>query len=792
MKKEDTASKTTTSQLFIYVFCLFCFNSSLGQGKTDIESSFNDYVNLPREVAFAHLNKSLYLLDETIGFSVYVFDKNTKKPSTKTTNIYAVITDENNNTIKEQLIWAKQGKAYSTFTIDSTFTNGNFTFKAYTNWMKNFDEKNLYTQSIKIVDPNQIDDENLTTISSKLDAQFLPEGGHLVADTENTVGVVIKDTLGYGVPNITGRILNGKNVVVSTFKTNQMGIGKFLLLHDSSTSYAVEIDFRNRIQTFDLAVAEGQGINIILNQLESKIALTFNTNASTLPLLKDKPYTLFIHNGSLSKTLPIQFVNEIKLIKAIGRKDLFAGINIFTLFNENNEPISERVFFNYNGIERLNTTKPYIKKTQDSIAIQIPIAGVRLSETAQISLSILPSETKSYNTNHNILSYTLLQPYVKGYIENAKYYFTNVDIKKQYELDNLLLTQGWSSYDWTAVFNNPPKALFKFETGLAFSANTRKKTEGKYILQASKNHDAQAYVVIGDESEFKDRGFIVEDSEKLKFTEIISETKMQKPNLYLQFSPSKIPNIDNYITMLSLKENSVFEANKSDIVFDTKWNKVEQLDEVLIKANAEKKKLDKLTKFYGNGRIDVFDDEQRENEIDLATYLNKNGFQVFQRLGAFQISRGRYTPTIFLNKQRLTDLTPLFRFNMKDIDYIAIDRTTQGYDAFAIGQAGTIHIKTDPNILFKNDKRKIFDQEIKAPLTFTSPKQFYTPKYVHYESDFFREYGVIDWIPNITLNKTNAINLKILDTKTKQIKLFIEGITNAGRFISEEKIITIN
>ena len=36
------------------------------------------------------------------------------------------------------------------------------------------------------------------------------------------------------------------------------------------------------------------------------------------------------------------------------------------------------------------------------------------------------------------------------------------------------------------------------------------------------------------------------------------------------------------------------------------------------------------------------------------------------------------------------------------------------------------------------------------------------------------------------------INIKILDTKNKQIKLFIEGIANDGGFISEEKIITIN
>ena len=101
MAKKYSTSKITASKLFILLFCLFNFNVMTGQNKTNMQSAFNNYVNLPREVAFSHLNKSLYLKGETIGFSVYILDKNTKKPSAKTTNVYAVIKDEKNNTIKE-------------------------------------------------------------------------------------------------------------------------------------------------------------------------------------------------------------------------------------------------------------------------------------------------------------------------------------------------------------------------------------------------------------------------------------------------------------------------------------------------------------------------------------------------------------------------------------------------------------------------------------------------------------------------------------------------------------------
>jgi hypothetical protein len=149
-------------------------------------------------------------------------------------------------------------------------------------------------------------------------------------------------------------------------------------------------------------------------------------------------------------------------------------------------------------------------------------------------------------------------------------------------------------------------------------------------------------------------------------------------------------------------------------------------------------------------------------------------------------------PTVFLNNQVVMDLDQLFRFDMSDIDYVVLDKTIRQYNGARVGEGGSIHLKTDLNFRFKNDKRKEFNQKVSLPLTFTSPKTFYAPKYIYYDSNFFREYGVIDWIPNVTLNQSNAINLKVLDTKTKQITLFIEGVTNEGRFISEEKVITIN
>lgn len=421
---------TKTSKLIAFVFCLLSITPILAQSKIDLKSSYDNYVNLPREVAFGHLNKSLYIQGETIGFSVYVFDKNTKKPSTQTTNVYAVISDKDNNTIKEQMLWAKEGKANGLFNVDSLFTTGNYTFKAYTNWMRNFDEQNYFVQNIKIVDPSELDVAT-EEITSKLDAQFLPEGGHIVANAENNIGVVIKDVKGFGIQNISGRILDQNENIVTQFKTNDMGIGKFTFRHEANKRYKVDIDFRNRIQTFDLNFSQSKGVNLMLNELRSKVMLTFNTNAQTLPIISGKPYTLMIHNGYKSSTNNFQFNNALNVSLAIEKKNLEPGLNIFTVFNEKNQPILERLYFNFDGLQTVTTNSTYFRKESDSLAVQIPLNALAENETANVSVSVMPAETKSYNTHHNILSYTMLQPYVKGYIENARYYFTDITAKKE-------------------------------------------------------------------------------------------------------------------------------------------------------------------------------------------------------------------------------------------------------------------------------------------------------------------------------------------------------------------------
>lgn len=54
---------------------------------------------------------------------------------------------------------------------------------------------------------------------------------------------------------------------------------------------------------------------------------------------------------------------------------------------------------------------------------------------------------------------------------------------------------------------------------------------------------------------------------------------------------------------------------------------------------------------------------------------------------------------------------------------------------------------------------------------------------------FFKEYGALDWFPNLKVDENGLVTFKVLNTYTPNINLYIEGIVNGETFISETKTI---
>ncbi len=85
--------------------------------------------------------------------------------------------------------------------------------------------------------------------------------------------------------------------------------------------------------------------------------------------------------------------------------------------------------------------------------------------TASLSVSVVNNgQTEVDTTNGGIEAYLLLTSDVRGYVENAGYYFESNDSIHTRSLDDLLLTQGWSRFDVSEVAMGGAENISQDET----------------------------------------------------------------------------------------------------------------------------------------------------------------------------------------------------------------------------------------------------------------------------------------------------------------------------------------
>ncbi|SHG74233.1 hypothetical protein [Winogradskyella jejuensis] len=791
--------KTTINfHLFSISYFLFGVIINLNAQSSVIVEKYENYTEAPREIAYVHLNKSTYIEGEMMGFTAYVFDKYTKEPSKMTSNLYCTISNESGAIITKKLIRVTNGVASNVFDIDSTLSTGIFTFKAFTNWMRNFDENNHYEQTFKVIDA-----DNLRSVlpvnpnDFKIDLQVVGEGGHILYDSQNTIGIIAKNQFGYGIASAYGNITNANtNEIISEFQLNTVGLAKLVFKPNFGQSYNVNLFLNDRTISTKIENIKTNGLVMNLTSLKDKVSIQVRTNKQSLSLLKNKTFKIGLNNGRNIIATPFSLSKNGAVILSFPKNELFSEMNIFTIFTQNDEPILERLYFNNNILKQklVGTTVTHL---QDSLKITLNADNIDTSKWSNLSISVLPSSTKSYNHHNNLLSQLYIQPYVNGRLENASEYFESEDRATAFNLDLLMLTQGWSSYDWKEIFTfKDDKLIYPFEQGIDITANIYNKKSGTYILYPFSDMNTQIFDVPEDEDFFNVSTIFPTDKDSLKIGYLGLKNKglKEKPSLSLQFNPSKIPKFKPYIKVIK----EVFTINQLpsnyNEIFSESWNntKVTKLDEVVIKGKSRRTQLEALKEKATYYEVDILSKIKRLQQTKLDVYLSSLGWQaqIDYKNNAMiirnpRIRIGDNIPLVYLNDAPLNfnsssiNLSPLVPLTTYDVEYIEY-YIKSGLGTTTRGSAGYIKIYTNPLI----EKQKAFTKSYEFPLKFNAQKTFYTPKYQSYNSDFFREYGTIAWFPRVTIKNRRA-HVKIPDYNTNNMTLFIEGIVNNNQYISE-------
>ena len=524
---------------FVLLLTLF-FCVSLSAQTNDplkqTEQQLAEHYKNPIPNLHLHLNKTTYAAGEELWYTAYAYDRVLNTISQIPFNINVALLDKDQNEISKQLLYLPNGTASNSIFIKADLDDGIYYLKAFSASMNTLEIDVSFVQPITI-----INSELPTTVSIEpetiFDIQFQPEGGHIVEGIKNTIGLKILDSNGISAnPNRMTLYDSNQQIIFSNLKTNQYGMARFEYTPKAYTSYFLEVEINGKTVTKQLPVSKDKGLtlNTSVNYHSGQLNIELTTNASTLTDLTRKPIYLMIHKDEFTKTFPVSFEQGYPQITfKIPNKDLFPGINVITVFDQDQRPIAERIVFNHKGLKKSDISISEVKHVKDTTSYIIHSKLDNSSIRSYISISVLPEHTIANMKESRLLSNVYLAPFIKGYIEDPGYYFSNdFSPQKKYQLDLLLLNQGWSKYEWRHIFGKPKIDYYTIDAGISIDGYVDvldKESIPKHVFLYSKDNEDIQMAEIYDENKFKFRN--------LKFCNVLWE---KENSAYHFASPNSI------------------------------------------------------------------------------------------------------------------------------------------------------------------------------------------------------------------------------------------------------------
>ncbi|TWI93911.1 hypothetical protein JN11_04921 [Mucilaginibacter frigoritolerans] len=427
----------------------------------DVQNSFNQYKQSAlQEKIFVHTDKTTYLPGEILWFKVYCVDGNDHKPLNLSKVVYVDVLDNNQNAVIQTKVAIKNGIGDGSLYIPVTISNGNYKFRAYTNWMKNFSSDFYFEKMVTFVNPLKSPEGSIKASELAYDIRFFPEGGNLVSGIESKVAFKAVNQNGKGI-DLKGVVIDQHNDTVAKFKSLKFGMGSFSFTPASGNTYKAVIRIGNTAPvTKDLPVINTQGYVMKLTDNGSG---QINISVSNTGSGNENIY-LFVHTRQVVKAAESAMIANGTVNFKIDKNILGEGISHFTVFNSAKQPVCERLYFKRPAQQLFISAGADQQQYDIRKKVNINITAKDKADKplkAEMSIAVYRTDSLQGVDQSEIFSYLWLGSELKGNIESVGYYLKNVNAETDEALDNLMLTQGWRRFQWNKVLDSKP-AEFSF------------------------------------------------------------------------------------------------------------------------------------------------------------------------------------------------------------------------------------------------------------------------------------------------------------------------------------------
>ena len=466
---------------------------------------------MQQERVYLHFDNTAYYLGETMWFKAYVSFGADNRPSTLSKVLYVELVAPEGYVVETKKYKINDdGSCHGEFDLRPLILSGYYEVRAYTRYMLNWDKSAVFSRVFPVFDKINADNwdfknmldrrrgfkSNGKWISTELpeaSLAFFPEGGNLVTGIESRVAYELRGENGlFGEEKIT---IYENNTPLLETTPEHMGKGSFVFTPKANAKYRAEVTMTNndgklKKHKFDLPKPEKRGLVLNVKEEGSNITVDIKNNL-------DEAHELgfvLLNRGTMGYYKKFSTTTGLNSF-TFAKDSLREGVNRAVIFADSITPLAERHFFithdtlqpsdhrtvklnvSANGMQPNDVTlNPHQKVT-------IKVSrndGKPITESSDLSLTVsdaIGKQTTSWS--HNLYTYMLLGSEIKGYIPDAAQYFDQENAKRGEQLDLIMLTHGWTSYDWSKLTRTAINDMQPIERGITI--------KGRFLLKTKNN-----------------------------------------------------------------------------------------------------------------------------------------------------------------------------------------------------------------------------------------------------------------------------------------------------------------
>ena len=766
------------------------------QGIIAKSNMFN--MQFPQEKIYLHLDRQSYWANDDIWFKAYLKDS-----PIRNCNLYIELINPAGFVVYKNIAWVQNSLAYGDLHLEETLPSGIYQIRAYTNWMRNFDEEMFFRKDLVIwnLSDKEILPESNKIKQSDIDVQFFPEGGTFISGIRNKVAFKAVNKFGKGV-DLVGELLDESGNKVLDFKSHHNGMGSFVFEPQESTGYTARVIFAGNLsKTIKLPDFKKYGLTLAIESINSdKISLQVSS------AINDEDSLKYVIVGQASGEVCYQKMvsTDVKSsVVEIEKQKLPGGILKFTLFDSGLLPICERLVFN-NVIDvvtlDIRTNKSEFLP-RDSVAVNvIAVSNAGQPCLSNLSMSVYNPDSQIKNTKYsnNIFTHFLFNSELKGEIENPSWYFKDDSLSTQIALDNLMLTHGYRYFEWEEILSDKyPEIDFQPEPsielkGKVVSMVLEKPVGNCKLTMMTVKSQLGVYEETTDSlGQFVFRDLFYYDTIQVS----IQALNKGRRNTIIKLDRSSITSPEvNYLPSIYEHENekpvetlSYLSESKSDLI-NRKWKLSDTilLDEIYV--TAQKRKLD-------DGHFRIY------NEADFV--LNLNDERKLDVGNVYDAIEGKF-PGVWhdVAEERFVYRTKSLMLYLDGIpaDYDLLRSfPAEAFDKIELVRMGIFAgVNTDNGILFFYTKRG--EKFINMPtdksgmksakiVGYTPIRRFYSPKYETPKQpailNDFR--NTVYWNPIVRTDSTGVAAVSYYNSdEMGNMRIVVEGVTVDGKLCRGE------